>query len=273
MAPTTASAEDEPAILYIPTEAVTLLPTGVAPCGSDVNSALGCGGASEETEEPAFAGADALTMALDGALEAYDVMVTNTRPPEYVSYVMMLPSEDAADMSTSFTCTFGGINCGARNRNDIISTSGTTMNCLDPEIVHAAIFAFGRTSGLEGVAAPDDWMNYLMGMGSDAGPDYATPPMGGFTDECHDRVQPQGFNDRMMQVDLPLECTSGDHFACDGPGGEQGQNSHQKNPCASHGFVRSRVGEDRRSPSTNKPVALQKTDAVTRFLRERRGSP
>jgi MYXO-CTERM domain-containing protein len=217
LAPTVASAE--PAILYIPTDPVTLRPTGMAPCGASVNSALGCGGASEETEEAPYASAAELTTALTDGLAAYDVLVTNTRPPEYVSYVMMLPSEEEAAKSESFTCAYGGINCGARERNDIISTSGATMYCMDPEITHAAMYAFGRVSGLEGVMNPDDWMNYI--------PDYTTPPMG-FQDLCSDRVQQQGFNDEGDQVDLPLECTSVDHVECpDGMNGEAQQNSHQ----------------------------------------------
>lgn len=228
LAPTAASAE--PAILYIPTEPVTLRPTGVAPCSSDVNSALGCGGASMEVEEPPYADAAALIAAMDTNLGAYDVLVTDTRPPEYISYTMLLASTEPLDMDSggfqSFTCTFGGDNCGALARNRIYSTSGTTNNCIDPTDIHAAMYAFGRSAGLEGVANPEDWMNYELGVGSDAGPDYATPPMG-FTDVCNDRVAPQGFNDRDMQIDLPLSCTSLDHVECDGPGGMQGQNSHQ----------------------------------------------
>ncbi|MCA9653303.1 MAG: MYXO-CTERM sorting domain-containing protein [Myxococcales bacterium] len=225
-----ASASAEPGILYIPTEAVTLRPTGLAPCGSDVNSALGCGGASSETEEPPYADAANLTTSVADNLVAYDVMVTNTRPPEYISYTMLLPGDTPLEMDAggyqSFTCTFGGKNCGALARNRIYSTSGTTQNCIDPEIVHASMFAFGRSAGLEGVTNPEDWMNYVVDVGPLGGPDYATPPMG-FQDVCNDRVEPQGFDDRGMQISLPLDCTSLDHVACDGPGGEQGQNSHQ----------------------------------------------
>lgn len=224
LAPSVASAE--PGILYIPTEEVTLRPLNMSPCGSQVNSALGCGGASEETQEPPYADADALTMALADNLAEYDVLVTNERPPEYISYVLHLASEEPADMSVSFSCAFGGINCGARNRNAITSTSGTTMNCIDPELVHASTYAFGRVSGLEGVDNPEDWMHYVVADGPMGGPDYTTPPLG-FQDVCNDRVQQQGFNDRDEQVSLPLECTSVDHFTCDGPGGSQGQNSHQ----------------------------------------------
>jgi MYXO-CTERM domain-containing protein len=217
LAPTLASAE--PAILYIPTEAVTLRPTSMAPCGSAVNSALGCGGASEETEEPPYDDAAALTTAMSDALATYDVLVTNTRPPEYISYTMLLASEEPAEKSESFTCAFGSINCSARQRNDIISTSGTTMFCMDPEVTHAALYAFGRTSGLEGITNPEDYMNYV--------PDYTTPPTG-YQDVCSDRVQQFQINDDGDQVMVPFECTSVDHFECpDGANMEPGQNSHQ----------------------------------------------
>jgi MYXO-CTERM domain-containing protein len=217
LAPVAASAE--PAILYIPTDPITLLPTGMAPCGSGVNSALGCGGVDAETEIPPFAGAADLTTAMSDALVAYDVLVTNTRPPEYISYVMLMADDQPNDMSQSFTCTSTGINCAALQRNDLAFTFGTTMNCMDPDVTHAALYAFGRVSGLEGVVNPEDWMNYI--------PDYTVPPMG-YQDVCSDRTNQQGFDDEGNQVSLPLECTSLDHVECpDGMNGEPQQNSHQ----------------------------------------------
>lgn len=216
LVPTVAVAE--PAVLYIPTDPVTLTPLNTPPCGGSSNSALGCGGVSEQADIPPYAEADALTTAVSDGLAAYDVMVTNTRPPEYIPYVMLMADLDPADMSESFTCTSVGINCASRNRNALAFTSGSTMNCMDPDITHAAMYAFGRASGLEGIANPEDWMNYV--------PDYTTPPMG-YQDSCSDRVQQNGFNDQGDPVMLPLECTSVDHFACDGPGGDAGQNSHQ----------------------------------------------
>lgn len=217
LAPTVASAE--PAILYIPTDPVTLLPTGMAPCGSGVNSALGCGGVDAETEIAPFADAATLTTDVGAALAAYDVLVTNTRPPEYISYVMLMADDAANPDSQSFTCTGAGINCAARQRNDLAFTFGDTMECMSPEVTHAALYAFGRVSGLEGVDNPEDFMNYI--------PDYTTPPMG-YQDVCSDRVNQQGFNDAGDQVSLPLECTSVDHAECpDGMNGEPQQNSHQ----------------------------------------------
>lgn len=228
LAPTTASAE--PGILYIPTEPVTLRPTSMEPCSSLVNSALGCGGATMEVEEAPYADAATLIESMSTNLAAYDVLVTDVRPPEYIPYTMLLPSTEPVDMAASgysnFTCTFGGDNCGALARNRIYSTSGTTANCIDPVDIHAAMYAFGRSAGLEGVDDPTDWMNYAQGDGPDAGPDYTMTPMG-FQDACSVRVPPQGFNDRGMQIDLPLDCTSLDHFECDDVNMEQGQNSHQ----------------------------------------------
>jgi len=214
------AAAAEPAILYIPTEPIVLLPLGPAPCGSTVNSALGCGAPSdmEEMVEP-YADVEVLTMALDEALGDYDVMVTNSRPPEYVAYLMLLPSDTPDEDSQSFTCTATGINCGSRQRNDIAFTFGATMNCMSPEVLHVALYSFGRASGLEGVANPGDYMSYV--------PDFGLPPAG-FLDVCSDRVQQIGFNDAGMQVELPLECTSVDHVECpDDANGFVQQNSHQ----------------------------------------------
>lgn len=209
----------EPAILYVPTEPVTLLPLNMAPCGSTVSSALGCGGVTEEQTLDPYADAELLSVALAAALVDYDVTVTNTRPPEYVPYVMLLASDEPVPDSMSFTCTSGGINCGARQRNDIGFTRGSTLYCMDPEVTHASLHAFGRLSGLEGVANPQDWMGFL--------PDYTTPPLG-YMDVCSDRVSQLGIDDMGMQVELPLECTSLDHAACpDDAEGNPGQNSHQ----------------------------------------------
>ncbi len=220
LAPTTALAE--PAILYVPTDPVTVRPTGEGECsgmGGQVNSALGCGGAAEEGEEPPYADAAALTAAMQGALAAYDVLVTNTRPEEYIAYTMLLASDEpGSKMNMSFTCAYGGINCDSLKRNSIISTSGDTQNCTMPDITHSAVYAFGRISGLEGVLNPDDWMNYP--------PDYTVPPMG-FMDMCNDRLQQNGFDDKGNVNPLPLECTSVDHVMCpDDANGDPGQNSH-----------------------------------------------
>lgn len=209
----------EPAILYLPTEPITLTPFNEGECSGSIHSALGCGAVEAVTEVAPFEGAADLTSAMSDALVDYDVMVTNTRPPEYVPYVMLLASDEPVPESQSFTCTSAGINCGARQRNDIGFTRGSTMNCLDAEVTHASLYAFGRLSGLEGVANPQDWMGFV--------PDFTTPPLG-YMDVCSDRVHQLGFDDLGQQVELPLECTSLDHAACpDGTNGEPGQNSHQ----------------------------------------------
>ncbi len=169
----------------------------------------------EESVASPYAGdLDALMMGLQMALDPYDVMITNERPPEYISYTMLLASDEVNEESMGFTCSGGGINCSALKRNDLIFTNGGTMNCMDPEPVHAALHAFGRVSGLEGVDNVMDVMNYV--------PDY-TMPLATFLDECSPLVQQMGFNDKGDPVMLPLECTSLDHTECPE---DENQNSH-----------------------------------------------
>jgi MYXO-CTERM domain-containing protein len=217
LAPTVVSAE--PGVLYIPTEPVTLTPFNEGVCGSQINSALGCDNVDMVTEVAPFADAADLTTAMSDALVDYDVMVTNTRPVDYLPYLMLMASDEPSKKSQSLTCTGAGINCGSRQRNDIGFTRGTTMNCMDPEVTHASMYAFGRMSGLEGVVNPEDWMNYL--------PDYTMPPVG-FIDDCFDRANQLAFDDKGNQVEQQLECTSLDHFECpDGMNGEAQQNTHQ----------------------------------------------
>lgn len=209
----------EPSILYVPTDPVTLLPTNLPPCGSAVNSALGCGGVGEATVIEPYDGAAELALAMGEALEPYDVHVTHVRPPEYVPYLMLLPRLEPSPESKSLTCTSAGINCGARQRNDIAIVHGSTMNCVDPDPLHAALYAFGRSSGLEGVDDPDDYMSYP--------PVWGSQPLG-FVDVCLDRVWQIFDDDGGGPTELPLECTSVDHVACpDGSNGSPQQNGHQ----------------------------------------------
>lgn len=213
-----AAAAAEPAILYLPDQPVVLTPTGVPPCGSEIHSALGCGGVDEVTEIQPFGEVHALAEAMREVLAPYDVLVTHVRPPEYVPYVMLMPSYEPRPESESPTCAYAGINCAARQRNDLAFTSGSTLNCFDPEITHASLYAFGRVSGLEGVANPADVMNYV--------PDYATAPLG-FVDACSDRVPQLGFEGPRPGQEV-FECTSDDHSPCPtGENGEVQQNGHQ----------------------------------------------
>jgi MYXO-CTERM domain-containing protein len=203
-----------PGIVYIPTEPVTLIPSGAAGdpmCtgAGTIHSGLGCTNTVEmETTVDPFAGADTLATDLAAALAAFDVTVTTTRPPKYVPYMMINPSDTVNDMSTSFTCTGGAADCSALSRHRIGSMNGGSQNCMMPDLLHQTLYTFGRLSGLEGLdpaGAVTGVMTYI--------PDY-TMPQSTFVDECVAIVPQQGFNDRMMQVDLPLECTSLDH-TCD----------------------------------------------------------
>lgn len=179
--PTMASASSEqtvPGILYIPTDPVTLYPgvAGTAECvganGSTASqhSGLGCTTSVTETTEFApYADAVNLTENLTSSLAAFDVTVTNARPPKYLPFTMLVPSDEESPDSLSNTCAPAGIDCGALTRKRIGFTLGGSMNCMDPDPLHAALYAFGRMSGLEGTDEATDPMFYP--------PDYTMPVM------------------------------------------------------------------------------------------------
>ena len=202
-----------PGIVYIPTEPVDLIPSGaggdpMCTGAGNVHSGLGCTAVEAATTVDPFAGAEALAGEVATALAAWDVTVTTTRPPKYVPYMMIMPDDTVNDMSTSFTCTGGGVDCSSLSRHRIGSMNGGSQNCMMPDLLHQTLYIFGRLSGLEGLdpaGAVQGVMTYI--------PDY-TMPQSTFVDECVAIVPQQGFNDRMMQVDLPIECTSLDH-TCD----------------------------------------------------------
>lgn len=202
-----------PGIVYLPTEPVDLLPSGAAGdpmCtgAGAVHSGLGCTGITKATTVEPFAGAETLATDLAAALAAWDITVTTTRPPKYVPYMMILPDDEVNMESVSFTCTGGSADCSALNRHRIGTMNGGSENCMMPDLLHQTLYVFGRLTGLEGLdpaGAVTGVMSYI--------PDY-TMPQTTFVDECVAIVPQQGFNDRGMQVDLPLECTSLDH-TCD----------------------------------------------------------
>ncbi|MBL4685567.1 MAG: hypothetical protein JKY37_13315, partial [Nannocystaceae bacterium] len=219
------SASAEPTVLVIPTEAVEITNTGMCsvPQNNNLsNSALGCFNAASGTREP-YDDVPGMTTAFETALADFDVHVTNERPPEYLPYMMLMPSTVAPEEeSQSFTCTFAGFNCDAFQRNRMAFTSGDTEQCTDPDPVHAALYAFGRMSGLEGVDNIEDPMNYP--------PDY-TMPVTGYQDACNERVPDFAFDrDSGKTVSQPLHCTFRQHVACDPPDGafdDAPQNSYQ----------------------------------------------
>lgn len=202
----------EPAVLYIPDEDIQLSPLGIAPCTAQINSATGCIG-DDPVGVPAYADVAGLRASMAAALAPYDVYLAEERPPEYLAYTMLLPSDDPRMESESFTCSTGGINCGARKRNSIVRVHGSTPFCPVFDPVATSLYAFGRISGLEGVADPLDAMHFVpdFGMGG-----------GGFTDACLTIVHQIGVDDEGGLVELPLECTSLDHVDCP----PQQQNGH-----------------------------------------------
>jgi MYXO-CTERM domain-containing protein len=206
----------EPAVVWVPTENVVLSPTGTGPCGGlggQTNSARGCADIDAVEGVPPHADAVLLRESLAAALAAYDVHLAEERPPEYLQYTMLLPSDGPQPRATSFTCSSGGINCGARKRNDIARVLGPTQSCATSDVLLASLYVLGRVSGLEGVADPLDAMHYV--------PDFAMGS-GAFVDGCSAIVQQLAFDDEGGQIELPLECTGLDHQGCDA--GEQ--NSH-----------------------------------------------
>lgn len=201
----------EPGVLYVPTENVVLTPVSTTGCTSQVSSALGCAaGIDMVTEVLPYPDAIALRDALAMTLGPYDVHLATERPPEYLAYTMLLASDVPEPASTSVTCSTGGIACGARKRNGIVQVFGPTPNCSVLDVPLASTYAFGRISGLEGVADPLDAMRYI--------PNFATQS-GTFVDGCSPRVQQIDFDEMGVGTALPLECTSLDHPSC--PAGEQ----------------------------------------------------
>ncbi len=217
-------------ILVVPDAAVTLYPPTAEStvCVGNTNSdhsGLGCSiRVDAETEVAPYADAAALLGGLQTALAPYDVTVTHTRPPKYVPYTMLLPDDAASAEGLSFTCTLGSIDCGALNRRRVGFTTGSTMNCMDPVQLHASLYAFGRMSGLEGVADPTDPMNYP--------PDFTVdPPVTAFVDACVDTVFQNVFDKEGNPMpDTMLDCSPTiDHAECEGEGDmdPDQQNSHQ----------------------------------------------
>jgi hypothetical protein len=196
-----------PGILYVPLEDVELLAASDPQCaGVDVHSGKSCGGADRASTVAPYDDAEGLGSDLAEALADFDVTVTHTRPPKYVPFLMLLASDVEASDSASFTCTAGGIDCAAQSRRRIATTSGGSLNCTNPDPLQAALYAFGRMSGLEGVENPDDPMGY---------PPSYTPAVTAFDDSCASIVQQQGFDVRGNPVLLPLECEETDHTGCD----------------------------------------------------------
>lgn len=166
------------ATLFIPAEPIPLTPSDMCsfPQGGGDNSGLGClGGLAEAGDYVVPSTSEMVLEGLRTALAPYNVLVTTTRPPAYVPYMMLLPGEEESAEGTSRTCVGAGIDCDGPRRNDIGLTNGGTMNCSMPDAVQTALMAFGYMSGLENNDNPDDPMFYP--------PDFAAPAVE-FQDMC-----------------------------------------------------------------------------------------
>jgi MYXO-CTERM domain-containing protein len=216
---TTAHADPIPGIVYVPTEEVELIASGTGgdPICTGVgafHAGLGCypGGGTVA----AFAGAETLVDDMRVALADFAVTLTHDRPPKYVPYMMLLPSDDEDAESRSFTCTATGTpDCAAsRTRRRIGRTIGGSQQCTDPDLLQAALYAFGRMSGLEGIANELDPMGYDSS-DSTVQPIDWTQLAHEFQDSCSARVAQFGFNDRDQIITQQFECTNADHVECE----------------------------------------------------------
>src|SRR5262249_47486683 len=145
------------------TESIPLVPSTECPVsqGGGDNSGLGCvAGLDMASDFMPAAGVDDVITGLTTALADFNVLVTSTRPPEYVPYQLLLIGDEVNAESLSRTCAGAPIDCDGVARNDIASTSGGSMFCMDPDPVQAALIAFGYMSGLENNDNPMDPMFY-----------------------------------------------------------------------------------------------------------------
>jgi MYXO-CTERM domain-containing protein len=175
--------EPTAAVLVIPDAEVMLVPASMCPIpqGGQDNSGLLCSaGVSMPTAFPPIAGLADIITGVETALAPYNILVTSTMPPPYVPFQMLIPTDNVDDMSMGVTCTAAGTDCDGKKRNDIGFTLAGTMACMDPDPIHASLYAFGRMSGLEGKNNPMDPMNYP--------PDY-TMPATAYQDACDAMVQ------------------------------------------------------------------------------------
>lgn len=211
-----------PTVLFVPTETIPLVPSTECPVsqGGGDNSALGCvAGLDMAGDHMPPANVDDVIMGLTTALAPYNILVTSTRPPEFVPYQMLLPGDEVNDMSTSRTCAGAAIDCDGVQRNDIAFTNGGTMFCMDPDPVQAALIAFGYMSGLENNDNPMDPMYYQAA--TPFGPDF-TMPSTMFVDVCSNLVET--VDD--MEMTNPLQCPASVNHEPYCEGADNQANSH-----------------------------------------------
>ena len=215
-----AMADTKPAIIWIPTADVDVIPSGTVDtiCQKTgmSGSAVAAGCLPSVTEADTLSPSNRAQDISDGIAEAfaaYDLHVVNEPPPPYVPVYALFTGAEASDMNNSHSCTSTVSNCAARDRDAAyFAFLGGTNQCSDPDFVAAGVFATGLLAGLEGKEdAPTDFMNYP--------PDY-TMPASEFVDECGPIAAPLGGEDGVTPQ--PLDCTSLDHTGCD----SMQQNSH-----------------------------------------------
>ncbi len=215
-----ASAETKPAIVYIPTADVDLIPSGTvdtvcekASMSADIGAAGCVGNLAEATTRSPNGDVESIVEGVTSALEAYDITVVTEAPPIYVPVYAVLTGADDSEESVSHTCAGAALTCAARGRDSVAFTNTGTMNCTDPDLVQSTLYAIGRLAGLEGKEDATDVMFYP--------PDYENP-VTAFVDACGPISQFLGGDAGDMPA--PLECTSADHEG-DCGAGEQNSNA------------------------------------------------
>lgn len=131
-----------PGILYVAADGVVLRPT----CGNgdSANSALNCSPlVSEETTFPAFGNGSqqaALFNQLASYYQAFDLVLTSSRPPDWVPYTMAVVGGSSANAGfEGGTCGVANVACDGLKRNHVSLTftnCGGTANTAAQETAH-----------------------------------------------------------------------------------------------------------------------------------------
>lgn len=185
--------EARPGVLYIAMNGVTLEPT--CPGGSLGHAALNCSALVDEvTQFPAYGTGQqqaAIIAKLNEYFDAFNLIITTTRPPDYLPYAMVAVGH------TPSSCGFSWITCDGVKRNHV-SISGTCGSITSDIAASAA-----KTWGLDATEESSDMMYWLSGPGKS------------FLDECVE----------LSHVDGPPMCTFVHEIYC--PDGAT-QNSFQE---------------------------------------------
>lgn len=195
-----------PGVLYLAMDGLTLKPT--CPGGQQANAALNCSPLVDKTVNfPKVVGGDATKQIVFEKLsvfyQAYDLVLTMERPPDYLPYTMAVIGGSAADAGHGGgTCGIANVACDGAKRNHVSlsfpqSCPGSSAEIAAQETAH--------NWGLEHTDVQADLMYPFVAGGSS------------FRDDCMDISHATGSG--------VTQCTYVHEVYCPEGGGEQ-QNSH-----------------------------------------------